>query len=159
MRIRPAVVADDRDIWAMLEPVFRAGETYCVPRDIGRDAALRYWRGAPHRVYMAEDGAPLGTYFLTPNQQGGGAHVCNCGFVTAATATGKGVARAMLAHSLETAVADGYLAMQFNFVVSTNTRAIAIWSDNGFQVVGRLPAAFRHPKHEFVDALVMFRQL
>lgn len=160
MMLRPAKPADDDQLWAILEPVFREGETYCLARDISRAAALDYWSGGPHRVFVAEDaGAVLGSYFLSPNQKGGGAHVCNCGFVTAASARGKGVARAMLAHALEMAKADGYLAMQFNFVVATNERAIAIWRDMGFDVVGRLPGAFRSPKDGYVDALVMYRPL
>ncbi len=160
MHLRPATEADDDAIWAMLAPVFRAGETYCLPRNISREAALDYWSGAPHAVFVAEEnGTFLGTYFLTPNQQGGGAHVCNCGFVTAGAARGKGVARAMLEHALEAAKAAGFRAMQFNFVVSTNTRAIAIWRDYGFDTVGRLPRAFLSPSSGYADALVMFRQL
>lgn len=160
MQIRAATGTDDDAIWAMLEPVFRAGETYCIARDVSRDAALAYWSEAPHRVFIAEDGGhALGTYFLTPNQKGGGAHVCNCGFVTAAAARGRGTARRMLAHALEVAKAEGYRAMQFNFVVATNARAIAIWEDFGFDVVGRLPGAFQSPTHGFVDALVMYRHL
>ncbi len=159
MNIRPAVPADDDAIWAMLEPVFRAGETYCIPRDIGRDDALSYWSGTPHKVFLIEEaGRALGTYFLTPNQKGGGGHVCNCGFVTSGAAEGRGVARAMLSHALEAAESDGYRAMQFNFVVATNERAIAVWRDFGFDIVGRLPGAFLSPSHGYVDALVMYRQ-
>lgn len=158
--IRPAAPEDDAAIWTMLEPVFRAGETYCLPRDIGRDAALAYWSGAPHEVFVAgAGGRALGSYFLTPNQQGGGAHVCNCGFVTAAAAAGRGVARAMLSHALETARMRGFRAMQFNFVVSTNSRAVDIWARAGFDTVGRLPGAFLHPQLGYVDALVMYRRL
>ena len=160
MQIRPATPADDDAIWAMLEPVFRAGDTYCVPTDVTRADGLAYWSDEPHRVFVAEDDVqPLGTYFLTPNQKGGGAHVCNCGFVTADAARGKGVARAMLVHSLDAAKSAGFRAMQFNFVVSTNTRAIAIWESHGFDVVGRLPDAFKHPREGYVDALVMYRHL
>lgn len=160
MNIRPAVSTDDEAIWAMLEPVFRAGETYCLPRGISRADALAYWSGGTHDVFLAEDdGGPTGTYFICPNQQGGGAHVCNCGFVTADAARGKGVARAMLAHALKTARDAGYRAMQFNFVVATNTRAIAIWEDNGFDIVGRIPGAFNSPQHGYVGALVMYRQI
>lgn len=160
MRLRPATEADDDVIWAMLVAVFRAGETYCQPRDIPREAALDYWSGAPHRVFLAEeDDVAMGTYFLTPNQKGGGAHVCNCGFVTADAARGKGVARAMLAHALKEAKAAEFRAMQFNFVAATNTRAIAIWQGAGFETVGRLPGAFLHPREGYVDALVMFREL
>lgn len=158
--IRPASAGDATAIWAMLEPVFRAGETYCIDRDVTRAAALDYWSGGAHEVFVAEDaGAALGTYFLTPNQTGGGAHVCNCGFVTSEQARGRGVARRMLDHALAAARARGFRAMQFNFVVSTNDRAIAIWDSCGFDVVGRLPGAFHHPRHGYVDALVMYKTL
>jgi ribosomal protein S18 acetylase RimI-like enzyme len=158
--IRPGTSADDSAIWALLEPVFRAAETYCLPRDIGRADALGYWSDAPHKVFVfEEDGQTLGTYFLTPNQRGGGRHVCNCGFVTAREARGRGVARQMLTHALAFARTDGYSAMQFNFVVSTNERAILIWKEFGFEVVGRLPGAFLSPGNGYVDALVMYRHL
>jgi ribosomal protein S18 acetylase RimI-like enzyme len=101
----------------------------------------------------------LGTYYIRPNQSGGGRHVCNCGYVTASEAAGRGVARAMCAHSLEHARARGYRAMQFNFVVSTNTRAVALWQAMGFSIVGRLPGAFAHPALGDVDAFVMFQAL
>ena len=157
--IRPAEARDADAIWAILEPILRAGETYCLPRDISREDALDYWWGGGHDCFVHEDGAVLGTYFLCPNQQGGGAHVANCGFATAAAAQGRGVARAMLAHSLDTARARGFRAMQYNFVVSTNARAIATWERAGFEVVGRLPGAFAHPVQGYVDALVMYRDL
>src|SRR5207253_1017974 len=105
------------------------------------------------------DGELLGTYYLRPNLAGGGRHVCNCGYMTSAAAEGRGVARAMCAHSLERARERGFRAMQFNCVVSTNERAVRLWESFGFAVVGRLPRAFEHPKRGFVDALVMFRSL
>jgi ribosomal protein S18 acetylase RimI-like enzyme len=158
--LRPARPDDADAIWAMLEPTFRKGDTYCVDRAIGREAALDYWFGHGHSVFVAEgEGQALGTYFLCANQQGGGAHVCNCGFVTHPAAAGKGVARTMLDHALTTARGSGYRAMQFNFVVSTNIRAVALWQGNGFAVVGRLPRAFLHPDEGYVDALVMYRDL
>jgi ribosomal protein S18 acetylase RimI-like enzyme len=65
----------------------------------------------------------------------------------------------MCAHSLERARERGFQAMQFNFVVSTNERAVALWRSFGFEIVGRLPGAFHHPAAGFVDALVMYRSL
>ncbi|CUX82524.1 MAG: GNAT family acetyltransferase [Roseibaca calidilacus] len=156
--IRPAGAADHNALWAMLEPVFRAGDTYAVDPAIDRAAALQFWCGGTHAAYVAEqDGTALGSYYLCPNQQGGGAHVCNCGFVTAPAAQGQGVARAMLDDALARAKAEGFRAMQFNFVVETNTRAVATWQRAGFDIVGRLPGAFLHPTEGYVDALVMYR--
>jgi ribosomal protein S18 acetylase RimI-like enzyme len=160
MQIRPASRHDAAAIWAILEPVIRAGETYTLDRDMKEDAALAYWLGADKETFVAEaDGVILGTYFIRPNQAGGGAHVCNCGYMTGAAATGRGVARAMCEHSMAHARQRGYRAMQFNFVVSTNERAVRLWRSLGFDIVGRLPRAFAHPTHGDVDALVMFQSL
>ena len=158
--IRAAVEGDRAAIWGVLEPVIRAGETYALPRDLLVDEALGYWFGAGNSVCVAEvDGRVVGTYLLRANQRGGGGHVANCGYMTAGDFVGRGVARAMCEHSLETARAGGFRAMQFNFVVSTNERAVRLWESCGFAIVGRLPGAFAHPALGFVDALVMFRTL
>ena len=160
IHIRPAAARDSVDIWAVLEPIIRSGETYALPLDISEADALAYWCAPAHEVFVAEDGGRiLGTYLLRANALGGGSHVANCGYVTSPAAQGRGVARKMLEHSLDRAKARGFRAMQFNFVVSTNERAIKTWQRAGFEVVGRLPDAFNHPKVGFVDALVMFRAL
>jgi len=160
MLIRPARDEDHRAIWAILEPVVRAGEVFALDRDMSEVDGLAYWFSADKETFVAEaDGAILGSYYIRPNQAGGGAHVCNGGYMTAAQAAGRGVARAMCLHSIEEAKRRGYRAMQYNFVVSTNERAVRLWESVGFAVVGRLPLAFRHPVRGFVDALVMFRPL
>jgi ribosomal protein S18 acetylase RimI-like enzyme len=100
-----------------------------------------------------------GTDFLRANQQGNGAHVASCGYITARSAEGGGIARALCAHSPDHARSCGFVAMHFNFVVSANTRAAKLWQSLGFDIVGRLPAAFRHPAHGLVDAFVMHRLL
>lgn len=159
--IRPATrAADGAAVWSMLEPVIRAGETYALPRDMSETEALDFWFAPGRHVFLAElDGAPAGTYFLCPNKQGGGAHVANCGYVTAAAAQGRGVAAAMCAHSLDEARRQGFRAMQFNLVVASNTRAVALWQRMGFAIAGTLPGAFAHPALGFVDAHVMYREL
>jgi ribosomal protein S18 acetylase RimI-like enzyme len=160
LRIRAATTDDASAIWAVLEPVFRAGETYAMPRDIGRKDALEYWFGPTHEVFVAEAGGDMvGTYYIRANQAGGGSHIANCGYITSTPAQGRGVARAMLEHSLDHARKRSFRAMQFNFVVSTNERAIKTWERYGFTVVGRLPLAYNHPTRGLVDALVMHRAL
>ncbi len=160
MLIRPARASDESAIWSIIGPTIKAGETYPLPRDMSEADALAYWMGADGETFVAEaDGEVLGTYYMRPNQRGGGDHVCNCGYVTAKAATGRGVARSMCAHSLERARSGGYRAMQFNFVVSTNVRAVRLWQSLGFKIVSRLPLAFRHPTQGYVDALVMFQDL
>ena len=161
MRTVRGVKLEDADaIWRILEPVVRAGETYPLPREMNKDEALAYWMGTGHEVFVAEeDGEIVGTYFLKANQKGGGAHVANCGYVTAAAAQGRGLARMMCHHSIERAKERAFRAMQFNFVVATNANAVRLWQSCGFQVVGRLPDAFLHPRLGYVDALVMYRAL
>jgi ribosomal protein S18 acetylase RimI-like enzyme len=160
MTIRRARADDDDRIWEILAPICAGGEVFCVDPAGGRAAALDYWMGGLHEVYvLEEDGVIHGTSYLCANQRGGGAHVANAGFATAPAAEGKGIARRLLAHSLDTAKAQGFRAMQFNFVVATNTRAIATWQAAGFEIVGRLPGAFAHPRDGYVDALVMYRRL
>ena len=140
--------------------MIRAGETYPLPRDMSEGDALAYWFAPEHAVFVADGrGVVLGTYYLRANNRGGGAHVANCGYVVAPDATGQGVARAMCAHSLEEARGRGFHAMQFNFVISSNERAVRLWQSMGFAIVGRLPAVFEHPRLGFVDAFVMFRKL
>jgi ribosomal protein S18 acetylase RimI-like enzyme len=158
--MRAATTADRAAVWDILRPVFRAGETYAIDPAISEADALAYWFGPGREVRVAEaDGVVLGSYYIRPNAEGGGAHVCNCGFVTAEAAQGRGVARAMLAEALDRAAQSGYRAMQFNFVISTNTRAVALWQTAGFQIAGRLPGAYLHPTKGYVDALVMYRSL
>jgi ribosomal protein S18 acetylase RimI-like enzyme len=160
MLIRPATPDDAAAIWAIIAPVIRAGETYTLDRDMSERDALGYWFGADKEAFVAEaDGAVLGTYYLRANQAGGGRHVCNAGYMTAAAATGRGVARTMALHSIDHARSRGFRAMQFNFVVSSNVRAVGLWQSLGFDIVGRLPGAFDHPADGFVDALVMYRTL
>lgn len=160
MLIRPAQADDVAAIWSILGPTIRAGETYALDVDMPESEALAYWLGDGKETFVAEEnGVVLGTYVLRTNHAGGGRHVCNCGYMTAAAATGRGVARSMCEHSMAHARLRGFRAMQFNFVVSTNERAVRLWQSMGFAVVGRLPLAFEHPLHGFVDALVMFQTL
>lgn len=160
MHVRPAARGDRDAIWRIIEPVIRAGETYALPLDLGREDALAYWMGPDRETFVAvADGELLGTYYLRANQLGGGSHVANCGYMTAPWASGRGVARRMCEHSLQAARSRGFRAMQFNFVVETNERAVRLWRSLGFEVVGRLPLAFRRPDGGDTDALVMFRSL
>ncbi|HUC61902.1 MAG TPA: GNAT family N-acetyltransferase [Alphaproteobacteria bacterium] len=161
IKIRPARLEDDDAIWRILEPTIRAGETYPLPRDMGREAALAYWHSPGFESFVAEDegGAIVGTYYLRANSTGAAAHVANCGYMSAPWAWGKGVAQAMCRHSLVRAKERGFRAMQFNLVISTNARAVRVWQHCGFEIVGRLPGAFEHPTAGFVDAYVMFQTL
>jgi len=160
LTIRAAVATDRDAIWAILEPIIRAGETYPLPRDLSRDDGLAYWHSPGHEVFVAEDNnAILGAYFLKANQRGGGTHVANCGYMTAPAATGRGVASAMCTHSLDHARARGFTAMQFNFVVSVNEVAVNLWKSLGFEIIGALPKGYQHAGKGLVDVYIMHRFL
>jgi ribosomal protein S18 acetylase RimI-like enzyme len=160
LTIRLARAGDFDALWPMLRAVIRAGDTYALDQSLNAEAVRALWMEAPRATYLAEAGGEvLGTSYIKTNQAGGGAHVCNAGFVVAKAARGRGVARALCEDAQVEARAMGYLAMQFNFVVETNEGAIALWQSLGFATVGRLPRAFRHPEAGLVDARVMYKWL
>lgn len=159
--LRNATQADWPALWAMLEPVFRAGETYAIDPHISEDAAKAMWLDAPAATFIAEtsDGSPLGTYYIKANFAGGADHICNCGYVTSAAAAGKGVATTMCTHSQNAARDLGFRAMQFNLVLASNTRAVALWHRHGYETIGQLPDAFRHPTLGLVNAHIMWKPI
>ncbi|MEM9786186.1 MAG: GNAT family N-acetyltransferase [Pseudomonadota bacterium] len=160
MIIRRAKAADFDSIWPHLRDVFRAADTYAVDPDISKDAAQDYWMGQAKATYVAEDADNiLGTYYIKTNQPGGGAHICNCGYIVAPEARGQGLAAQMCEHSQSEARALGYKAMQFNFVLASNAGAVRLWHRLGFETIGTIPEAFDHPQQRMVAAHIMYKAL
>ena len=161
LQIRPYEPADWPEVWALLEPVFRAGETFPHDPAITPEQAQVAWVEQTQAVMVAVDssGTVVGTYYLKPNSLALGAHVANAGYVVAEHYRRQGIGSRLCQHSLQAARRLGFQAMQFNLVVSTNTAGIRCWQRNGFQVVGTLPGAFRHRRLGYVDALVMVQGL
>jgi GNAT superfamily N-acetyltransferase len=145
----------------MLEPVFRAGETFPHDPAISEAEAQAAWVAQSQAVMVAVDaaGALVGTYYLRPNSLALGAHVANAGYVVAAHCRRQGVGSRLCQHSLRAARRLGFRLLQFNLVVSTNTAGLCCWQRNGFEIVGTLPGAFRHQRLGYVDALVMVQVL
>ena len=160
LNIRLATEADRDAIWNILHAVIAPGDTYTFDPKISRDEALAYWFRADTHTYVAEqDRQIVGTYILKANQPVLGSHVANAAFMVALEARGLGVGRKMGDHCLSEARRLGFRAMQFNCVVSTNEAAIRLWKQLGFETVGNLPGAFRHPERGYVDVYIMFRSL
>jgi len=158
--IREAMPGDWPGIWTIFHDVVRRGDTYAFAPDTDEDEAWRLWMDTPRATYVAvEDDEVIGTFYLKTNQPGAGSHVCNAGYMVRADQRGRGLGRALCVHSLDVARDFGYHAMQFNFVASTNRGAIKLWRDLGFEIVGTLPEAFKHPQNGYVDALIMYRLL
>ena len=148
-------------MWALLEPVFRAGETFPHDPAITGAEAHKAWVEQNRAVMVAVDAAGdvVGTYYLRPNSLALGAHVANAGYVVAEHCRRQGIGSRLCRHSLQAARRLGFRAMQFNLVVSTNTAGLRCWQRNGFQVAGTLPGAFRHRQLGYVDAVVMVQGL
>lgn len=154
---------DRGGIWEILCPIIRAGETYAFPRDWNEEIALNYWCQDDHQVYVAIDSNDpnkiIGTYFIHPNQKGGGSTVCNCGYAIHSDTMRRGIGYELCLHSLNLARSLGYYAMQYNYVISSNDRAVKLWQRCGFEIVGTLPGAFVSPTVGRVDVYVMFQKL
>jgi ribosomal protein S18 acetylase RimI-like enzyme len=160
LSIGPARPRDFAGIWAIFRVVVTRGDTYAYAPDTTMAEARRIWMEPPAAAYVAEQaGRVVGTYVLRPNQPGLGDHVANCGYMTHPDARGRGIGGAMCEHSLAAARERGYTALQFNFVVASNEGAVRLWQRHGFEVVGRVPRAFRHRALGLVDVLIMHRAL
>ncbi len=160
MEIRPATPDDFPQMLAIFRKVLTTGDTYVLEADTSVGEAYDYWFGPQIETWVAlENGRVVGMYRLIANQKGRGSHVANMSIMVDPDVRGRGVGLAVGRHSLAQAKKNGFLAMQFNMVVSTNTHAVALWKKLGFDVVGTLPGAFRQARHGFVDAYVMWRSL
>lgn len=158
--IREIGAAEFDTVWPLFRSVIAAGDTYSYPPDMRMQDARALWTTAPSRTFVAErNGEALGCYMLKPNQPGLGDHVANCGYMVAAEARGQGIASALCEHSLAQARRAGFTAMQFNFVVASNTTAVRLWQRHGFNIVGQVPGAFRHATLGPTDIYIMHRHL
>ena len=170
LQIREAVEKDKPQIWEIIKSVISAGDTYVFSPDSAKEKMLAFWFGADKKTYVAlfaessvgNDGPDqkiVGTFFLKPNQPDLGSHVSNAGYMVSPEDRGKKVGRKMAEFSLEEAKKLGFRAMQFNFVVNSNKRAVKLWLDLGFKIIGEIPEAFDHAEKGLVNAYIMYRKL
>jgi ribosomal protein S18 acetylase RimI-like enzyme len=159
MRIRHATVSDLEAMWEIFHSVIAAGDALPFSLDFDRDTFRAHWFGAQAAFVAETDARVLGMYKLGANYPGLGSHVASATYAVRPAAQGNGIGRALVEHSLAQARNDGYLAMQFNYVVSTNAPAVELYRKLGFAIVGTLPKAFRHQTLGLVDVHVMFRFL
>jgi ribosomal protein S18 acetylase RimI-like enzyme len=160
IELRRASLSDRNALWQIIEPVIRAGGTYVFAQDSSQEKIMDYWMGEDKWTFVAEiSGEIVGTFYIKANQPDLGNHICNAGFIVSPQASGQGVGRFMGKMAMEEARRLGFLAMQFNFVIKSNTSAVKLWQSLGFQIIGEIPDAYRHPDQGLVPALVMYQKL
>ncbi|MEP6788706.1 MAG: GNAT family N-acetyltransferase [Acidobacteriota bacterium] len=158
--IRKAEVNDKPAVWQIIKAVIAGGDTYVYPPDSTEDEMTAYWFSPERHTYVADlDGEVVGTFWLKPNQPGLGSHVANAAYMVSPQASGKGIGRQMAEFSLDEARKLGFSAMQFNFVVKSNTVAVKLWQSIGFEIIGEIPDAFNHSRNGLTNAYIMYRKL
>jgi len=161
IQIRPATPGDFNAMWTIFQAHVAEGGTFVHGPSASREEGHEYWFAPQASTFVAVKGEEriLGMYKLQPNQIGRGDHVANASYMVSPNAQGVGVGRMLGEHSILEARRRHYLAMQFNYVVSTNDAAISLWKRLGFSIVGTLPKAYRHRRLGYVDAYVMYKLL
>ena len=158
--IRAAAKDDFGLIWPIIKDVVSTGDTYPYSPQITQDDAYELWMPPHKQTYLVEiDGHCVGTYYIKPNQPGLGSHIANGGYMIHPAYRGKGLGYELVIHSLTEAKKLGYLAMQFNIVVSTNKISINLYKKLGFKVIGTTPHGFKHQRLGLVDSYIMHRFL
>lgn len=160
MTIRPATIQDYDAIWDIFKQVIATGDTYVFSPQTPKEDLQKHWFATYMNTFIIEeDDQILGTYIIKPNQIDLGSHIANGSYMVSPQHHGKGIGKLLCQHSLDTAKALGYRAMQFNIVISTNTGAVKLWQQFGFQIIGTVPKAFKHQELGLVDAYIMYREL
>ena len=160
IEIRKAVESDKPAVWRIIEAVIAGGDTYVFAPGTSEAEMMEYWFAPEKHNYVAvSDGEVVGTFWLKANQPGLGSHIGNAAYMVSPNAKRMGIGRQMAEYSLDEARRLGFTAMQFNFVVKSNTGAVKLWQDVGFVIIGEIPDAFNHAQLGLTNALIMYRKL
>ncbi len=160
MNIRKATITDLEGVWTIFAEVIKGGDTFVFDPDTPKSDLKKYWFNENMSTFVIEDnGIILGSYMIKPNQIGLGSHIANCGYMVSPNARGKGVGKRLCEHSIQTAIAMNFEAIQFNIVVSTNTQAVELWRKYGFKIIGTTPKGFQHKTLGLVDTHIMYKAL
>jgi len=151
---------DKEQIWKIIEHVISQGDSFTFAPDTPREPALEDWCSPEKETFVAIfEGEIVGTFYVKANQIGLGSHIANGSYMVSPEARGKGVGRKMGEFSIEEVKRLGFSAMQFNFVVKSNERAVKLWKSLGFEIIGEIPEAFRHIENGLTNAFIMYRKL
>ncbi len=160
MSIRPAGEADLERVWKMFKIVIDEGIYYPYDEKSTRAEIEHTWINLNNPIVVTEENGNItGAYILRYNQPGYGNHIVNAAYMVDPRYRGRNVGKALGEHSIRYARELGYYAMQFNYVVSTNTAAVRLWQKLGFEIIGTVPGGFRHRALGLVDVYIMFLKL
>lgn len=160
IKIRPAEEKDFAEINHIFKNVIAKGDTYVNRAETTANESYAKWMDKKSKTFVAENERKIvGAYLLRPNQIDRGSHIANASYIVDENTRGIGVGKALGLHSIEKAKELNYKAIQFNFVVSTNTVAVKLWQSIGFEIIATIPQAFNHEALGYVDAFVMFKKL
>lgn len=159
-KIRQAVSSDHDAIWEIIHQVISAGDTYVFDPDSPKEKMLAFWCGQDRHTYVAvSDDKIVGSFVLKDNQPDLGSHIANGAYMVSPSASGQGIGKAMGEYSIAEAKRLGYKAMQFNIVIKSNERAVKLWQNLGFKIIGEIPEAFNHKQIGLTNAYIMYRKL
>jgi GNAT superfamily N-acetyltransferase len=160
VEIRKAITPDHNAIWEIIHPIISAGDTYVFDPDSSKDKMFAFWFGPDKHTYVALlNDKIVGSFVLKDNQPDLGSHIANGAYMVLPSASGQGIGKAMGQWSIEEAKRLGYKAMQFNFVIKSNYRAVKLWQSLGFEIIGEIPEAFNHKQYGLTNAYIMYRKL
>ncbi len=160
LEIRKAIETDKPEIWEIIKFVIAAGDSFTLPPDAPREEMLADWLSAEKHTFVAvADGKVVATFYIKPNQPGPGSHIANGSYMVAPEARGMGIGRKIGEFSIAEAARLGFHAMQFNFVVKSNEKAVRLWQSLGFEIIGEIPEAFQHAENGLTSALIMYRKI
>ncbi len=127
------------------------------PLEAGEVAAMF---AAQTRTVVALDGEEVvGLYILHPNNIGRCAQIANASYAVRRNRRGGGIGRRLVTDSLERAKTCGFVGMQYNAVVKSNTPAIALYLKLGFTVLGTVKNGYRLADGSLTDTLIFYRGL
>lgn len=160
MEIRKYREEDKEAIWKIIEYVISKGDSFTFAPDVSREFAIEDWcRPEKHTFVAVSENKIVGTFYIKANQTGLGSHVANGSYMVSPDARRTGIGRMMGEFSLEEARKLGFYAMQFNFVVKSNEKAVNLWKSLGFEIIGEIPEAYRHLENGLTNAYIMYRKL
>ncbi len=151
---------DEEALFAIFKEVVDAGCQFPYESSSMQEFRTQFF-GPTSQVYVCRsaEGQIIGGFYLKSNYSGRSEHIANAAYMIKSTHRGLGIGTLLVKSSLRIASALGFLAMQFNMVLSQNAGAIKLYERLGFEIVGTIPNAIRNADGSFQDGYTMYRRI